>query len=63
MKSIDELRYISNISKSLFDKIQRARKYLVINLHQKRTKGRPNARWKEDVKNDITAMGLLIGET
>jgi len=41
MKSIEELCHISNISKSLFDKIQRARKYFVItkthqaDLHQK----------------------------
>ena len=59
------LCYISNISKILFDKIQRARKYFVIqkthqtNLHQKRTKGRPKARWNDDVEDDISTMGIV----
>jgi hypothetical protein len=29
------------------------------NLHHKRPKGRPKARWKDDVENDITKVGIV----
>jgi len=65
MKCIDVLRHISNISKGLFHKIQRARKYFLIkktqqtNLYQKRTKRKPKVQGKDDVENDINTMGIV----
>lgn len=29
------------------------------NLNRKRPKGRPNAKWKDDVQNDIRKMGIV----
>jgi hypothetical protein len=40
------------------DDTRNARKIYQTNLHQKRLKGRPKARWKDEVENDIRKMRI-----
>jgi hypothetical protein len=41
------------------DDARNATKIYQANLDQKQTKGRPKARWKDDVENDIRKMGIV----
>jgi hypothetical protein len=64
MNSIEEVCHISNLPKSLFDKIQGiciqlfTKKIYQANLHHKGPKGRSNAGWKDDVENDVREMSF-----
>ena len=41
------------------DDARNTKKIYKANLHQKRPKGRPNARWKDNMQNDIRNMGIV----
>jgi hypothetical protein len=43
------------------DDARNTKKIYQANLHQKRPKGRPKARWKDDVENEVRKME--IGKT
>jgi len=40
------------------DDTRNAKKIYQTNLHQKRPKGRPKVRWKDEVENDIRKMWI-----
>jgi hypothetical protein len=44
------------------DNARNPKKIYQTKLHQKRSKGRPKARWKDEVENDIRRCGLTTGD-
>ena len=45
------------------DDARNSKKIYQANLHQKIPKGRPKARWNDDVDNDLRRMGIITKET
>ena len=41
------------------DDVRNTKKIYQATLHLKRPKGRPKARWKDDVENDARKMGIV----